>query len=183
MIASTDVTAVLVTRGDCDLPPIFQDLYSVFTNVIEWNSGTGAPDRKVYGRYLGALQARTRWIYVIDDDCVVDHTKVLAEAEPGKVTCNMPADFQAAYKGRIKLVGFGAVFERRLIDFSRYTAKWPMDAIFERECDRVFTYLNDCKVVDIGVVRLPCGWDSSRLWRQKDHGAAFNEIRTRLEGL
>lgn len=179
-----DVTAVLVTRGDQPkaVTRICRSLHGCREVIIRDNSL--GEDLSVYGRYSAALGwVETPLVYIQDDDCIVDAEALVQHYEPGVVTVNMPAEHQEQYPGRIKLVGFGAIFDRSLINFSRYLAKWPADEIFYRECDRVFTFLNKCKVVDVGVRKLPHGNDETRMWREKRHGDDFKEICRRLEAL
>lgn len=220
-----DVTAVLVTRGDCDLSPIRATLTG-FREIVVWdNSGTPAParrlpsdllaavqlrqstdflrqfDLKVFGRYAAATEAYADFlgrpdctaadvaapfaIYVQDDDCKTEPERIVAEFEPGVVTCNMPEAFRPSYTDGIALVGFGAVFDVRLIaePFNRYLTTWPRDALFLVECDRIFTKLNKLRFVDVPVERFPESWNPGKLWRRVNHAADLEEVRRRLEEL
>lgn len=76
MIAGEKVTAVVVTRGDHDLSPIFDSFVEAGFEegeVLVWNNSLeGLRDNKVYGRYTAAeLVKPESLVYVQDDDLVM----------------------------------------------------------------------------------------------------------------
>jgi hypothetical protein len=81
------------------------------------------------------------------------------------------------YRGRITLVGFGAIFDSSLI---QVLDGWEQDEFFLREADRVFTALNPHVTVFPEIQILPCASAENRLWRQADHIARFMEIEKRI---
>src|SRR5262249_8187237 len=83
------------------------------------------------------------------------------------------------------LLGFGSAFEPSLAvsAFSRYLSRWPMDELFLRECDRVFTALNKIKLVDAEFEHLPWADDGSRMLWDEAHEAALHEIAKRIREL
>lgn len=125
-----NVSAIIVTRGDVDMGPIFDSLWETgFRNIIVWdNSGerstidpylhfVGGEDLAVYGRYAAIKYARHDLIYVQDDDCVVSDPKAIVDAwldHPWDdfVVCNMPQEFRHSFYEEHALVGFGACFHR-----------------------------------------------------------------------
>lgn len=130
MIDPSEVTAIIVTRGDVDLTPILADLAPVgFHEILVWdNSGKleipvdvpgpwrivkAAADIAVYGRYLAIEETASDVIYVQDDDCLCPAATLLEWYEPGKLVANMPESRWADYPDSC-LVGWGAVFDRGL---------------------------------------------------------------------
>jgi hypothetical protein len=182
MIDPKQVSGVIVTKGDADLTPILERLKClgeviVYDNSIEL-------DRKVSGRYVGISRAKHDFAYVQDDDCLIDVERLCAEYKPGELLCNMLPSHQPFYKSLdMALVGWGALFPRYLTDFSEYLAKWPADELFHRECDRVFTWLNKFRVIDIGVQHLPHALGRDRMGTEPRHGDDLREIQRRLKAL
>lgn len=186
MIHPSSVSAVIVTKGGQDLSPILERL-KAFAHVTVWDNSAG-PDSKVLGRYLGASTSfiYSDYVYVQDDDCLVDAEKLCAEYQPGELLCNvLPSHAKFYAEIGMSLVGWGAIFPIMMIDWSRYLAKWPADELFQRECDRVFTLLNydKIRVVDIGVEHLPHAHAADRMGREGRHGRDLEEIKRRLAAI
>jgi len=186
MIGGKKVTAVIVTKGDVDLDPLMDSL-AIFEGVLVWNNSRNS-NRKVFGRYLLAQVAKSDTIYVQDDDCLINAGRLCYEYQPGELLCNVKPeharDYQRQYPG-IALVGWGAIFPKSMIDFSPYLAKFPEDDLFDRECDRVFTWLNRAKtrIVDFGVEDLKHALGKDRMGTEARHGADLVTIRARLISL
>ncbi|HXI88460.1 MAG TPA: hypothetical protein VNH18_14710 [Bryobacteraceae bacterium] len=184
MIDPSEVSAVIVTKGDNEstLARIRESL-SMFAEVLVWDNSQSI-NRKVYGRYVAALNAFSEYIYTQDDDCLVDARKLFGMYQPGELLCNMLPSHQPFYAatGGISLVGWGAIFPKALIDFSAYLANYPEDELFDRECDRIFTWLNRSRtrIVDIGVGHLPHAHGADRMGMESRHGNDLAEIRHRL---
>lgn len=176
-------SAVLVTRGDVPLSGIFDTWFrldiAIWDNSQQINMG-------VFGRWIEAAQQRTDLVYVQDDDCVTDPEQIIAAWEPGKVVCNMPLEYRPNYTGLDKLVGFGCVFERALVKptFERYFKYYvDCDALFRRECDRIFTGLvsEHIKLVDVPMRHLPWASAPDRLWKQPEHAHNTHLARERVK--
>ena len=182
------VTAVIVTRGDCDLTAIKESLKCFKETWVYDNSKQ--PDRGVWGRYayVNHLDPNTVF-YTQDDDCLVENpAEICLYYEPGTVTCNMPPEYRSNYADGmgIALVGFGAIFDSRLARaaFEQYNASsQPLDDLFRRECDRVFTALNQTKLVDLPFDHLPNAHGMDRLYRHVDHLSSLEEIRRRIKSV
>lgn len=175
------IAAVLVTRGGYDISEVEESL-SGFGELTVWDNSK-MEKFAVYGRFAGAMRSTADVVYVQDDDCIVDSEAVCASYEPGAVVCNWNARHreinEPLYRGGIAPVGWGAVFDRRLLDvFDDYLAAWPFDELFRRECDRVFTALNLVKLIDVPVRNLPRA--ESGMWREKRHLGDFEAIRGRI---
>ena len=101
-----NVSAVIVTRGNVDLAPIWESLPAEWEK-IEWNNGRGrvrrwpgivdemrgfweedVVDLSVYGRYAAIAYASHEVIYVQDDDCIVSDPQAIVDAwEDARAKC------------------------------------------------------------------------------------------------
>ena len=190
MIDPRQVTAVIVTKGGVDLGD--QSNPGLFGEALIWDNSqcvaSGNSDVKVYGRYLAALEASNEYVYVQDDDCVIDVQRLCAEYQPGELLCNVKPHHHEVYSRQypgMTLVGWGAISPKSMIDFSPYLDRYPEDELFLRECDRVFTWLNreKTRVVDFGVQDLPHAFGIDRMGYEVRHGNDLMEIRRRLATL
>ena len=178
----SDISAIIVTKGDHDLTPILQSL--PFDDVVVWDNSKEA-DQKVYGRFLAIPRANNNWIYVQDDDCIVPAREIAARFIEGRkeILCNVQKSHSDYYR-RIgcTLVGWGAIFPREMdqMAFGRYLAQFSLDELFLRECDRVFTALNRFREVDLGVQHLPHALGNDRMGTEGCHGNDLREILRRI---
>jgi hypothetical protein len=189
-ITPSDITAVLVTRGDIDLTPVLESLYTFhpvcefgFYDVLVYDNSLNL-DYKVFSRYLAAQLAHTEYIYVQDDDCIIDLAHYpWDQAGPSHVLCNMPQGHRKNYTGAVQLVGFGAVFSKALVKptFEKYFRHFPQDGVLHAECDRFFTSQNKTVLVDVEVQHMPYATDASRMYRQADHTHRRTIIERRIE--
>jgi hypothetical protein len=182
VIDPAQVSGIIVTKGDADLAPILDRLRGL-GEVIVWDNSREV-NLRVFGRYVAMQQARFATVYCQDDDCLIDVEQLCQEYQPGELLCNMLPSHQAFYRSRdMALVGWGALFPRAIVDFRAYLAKWPADELFHRECDRVFTWLNKFRVVDLGVEHLPRARSRDRMATEARHSADLWEIQRRLARL
>lgn len=174
----SQVSAVIVTRGDVDLKPILDSL--PFKDIIVYDNSK-EQDYKVYGRYFAMREAHHSVIYTQDDDCITDPLAIIANYQTGIVTANVPPDRRAFYGDGVTLIGWGSVFDRNsTLVFERYWERWPMDELFLRECDRVFTGLNRCRNIDVPFQHLPHAHGSDRMGTERNHLKDLTEIRRRI---
>lgn len=148
----------------------------------------------LYGRYLAAAAAAYDLVYTQDDDCVtcpgylvekyLDYAERLhGVGKPWRniVLCNMPQRKRAEYRGKDQLVGWGSVFHKEALQvFETYFRYFPKDELFQREADRVFTWLNRTYLVDEQIEHLPEAFGKDRLGAQAVHLARLASIRERL---
>jgi hypothetical protein len=178
----TDISAVVVTRGDVDLSPILASL--PFDDIVVWDNSK-RENLTVYGRYAAIAEARNDVIYVQDDDCLVPGIAELARRyEDGKIVANMPESHWAAYPDSA-LLGFGALFHRDLPDqaFERYAKTFSIDDdLFRRTCDVVFSVLTPCVIADLGLKQFDYTSAPSRMYRQEsfrdERGVVTERART-----
>lgn len=167
-----NVSACLISRSPID-PQIMRSLEG-FGEIIVGDGTHG-----VYGRFEAIAQAKFDIVYTQDDDCVVDVPLLLNEWD-GHFVSNMRPNRAAEYSRNMTLIGWGAVFQKNLISvLSTYANKWGQDALFVRECDRVFTGLNTHKTVFIEVENLPNAYEG-RLGNDPQHWTYLAQIKQRV---
>jgi hypothetical protein len=181
-----------VTGGGVDMRLILDSFhegchmgnYSFSSDV--WDNTTRF-NLKVFGRYAKLYPGEGfsyHKIYTQDDDCILNPASIaqlIAEYEPGTVTCNLPAHRRPEYTDGVALVGWGAIFDRTLTSvFNLYLKHFPLDDLFLTECDRVFTGLNRVKLIDVPFTHLPHATDHSRMCNRPDHWSRLAEIRRRI---
>ena len=168
------ISAVIPTRGDVDVQPIVDHLKSYSQIDDVWIFKGDTP----FNRYIGArtLSAHPT-IFTQDDDCITDIGPLIEAYECGVIVNAMTPEHAAQYPGRQTLLGFGAMFDRSLIDV---LDGWEHDALFMRESDRVFATLNPHKSVFPKIKILPHVFADNRLYRQSDHIPARDAINQRI---
>jgi hypothetical protein len=187
----TDVTAIIVTRGDVDLLPIMETIPDAW-EVLVWDNGLGVlrtfenekwgiradglPDLSVYGRYRAIRYAAHPIIYVQDDDCVVSEPEQIAwESDSGgsaygQLVCNMPHLFRGGEREEAVLVGFGAAFHRDLpaAAFERFGRGGIAPSVFKDQCDLVFTTLTPVLKTHVPIEVLDYAFAEDRMYRKPD---------------
>lgn len=159
MIDASQVSAVIVTRGDVDLRPILATL--PYDEVIVWDNSRKPWDARCFGRYLAIAEAAHDVIYHQDDDILFTaHEALLAAYEPGRITANMPSPWweRTGYdKIDCQLVGAGSLSPRDLhhAPFDAYLADWPLDELFLTYADQVYGILAPGERYDFGYEILP----------------------------
>lgn len=161
MIRASQVSAVLVTRGDIDLSPIVETL--PFSDVVVWNNAE-REDLQCYGRFAGIEEACNDHIYVQDDDLIVPVEALLSMYDGDGIVANKPPDEEWRF------IGGGAFFPRSLPDFTSYTDRFGFDDDFCRVADVVFAYGHPYRSVWVGYVEhLPWHDADNRMYRQPNH--------------
>jgi hypothetical protein len=190
--------AVIVTRGDVDLKPILESL--PFESIVVWDNSKRKADRKVYGRYEAIFETSSEFIYTQDDDCILPEESIMqlcALSNTDHVVCNVTPAHRASYEPiRIGLVGWGAVFHRGAPSaaFRRYlspehapghlgtlcSGKWPMDDVFLRECDRIFTGLTSIQWAELPFQHMPYAGTRDRMFYDPTHQEDMATVRQRI---
>ena len=138
------VTAVLITwKRQHNLPRIIEEILKVpQINEILIHDNSKGENRACYRRFELAVKAKNETIYTQDDDCV-NHDISELIGEFGNLTCGATKGYIDALdkppylNTNLALLGFGSLFKKAWIDFSKY--KYPHDDLFYREADRIFT--------------------------------------------
>ena len=165
MIDASQVSAVLVTKGDVDLEPILATL--PYEDVVIWNNAEHAVDMKTLGRHLAEAQCKNDVVYHQDDDLLFrNHEALLAEYVPGRITANMPSPWyekvQYAEKRQVMLGG-GSLVDKGLtkIALSRYLERYALDDDLLVYCDCIVGALTPSHRIDVGFEALPqCEWEN-----------------------
>lgn len=166
MISVSEVSAVLVTRGNTDLKPVLDSL--IFADVVIFNNALEPYDMRTYGRVIALASARNPVIWSQDDDIV--HTaenqeRIVSEYQPGVLTgCMWPewsdgARAQGIPDGYDDLVfcGSGSVYDADLPRqaVSRYLERYPYDDFFLLWSDTIIGVLTPNRQLDIRFDALP----------------------------
>jgi hypothetical protein len=184
-LPASEVTAVLVTRGDVNMQPILDALPPEFEVVI-WDNSTRPYDAGVYGRYVAIAEATRPVIFFQDDDCLLapeTFETLLAEYRPGWVVGNAIDDpVRLAKYHDTTLLGWGCAFDRELPAqaFAKYERYFPIDLDFKRGmgAEIVFPMLTPTVTVTCGIEWLDDGGPvlerPNRMWRQPNFYAELD---------
>lgn len=144
MLDASDVTAVLVTRGD--QPEMIREILAslIFDHVIIYDN-TQQLDCKTAGRYM-PLRNPLRWkvptsiAYFQDDDLLLPEASqrsLLDAYKPGVVVANWAHGDDPDGYDDLPLVGAGAILDKNLPwrALRRYLKHYPEDLLFRYEAD------------------------------------------------
>jgi hypothetical protein len=175
-IGPKSICAVIPTRGDVEMDEIVNHLKS-FPEIgaIRIIIGTST-----FNRYLAAMDARQEIIFTQDDDCVTDLLPIIRNYEPGVIVNAMTPDQAKRYKGAQTLIGYGAIFDRALVE-SMMDEKWIHDDLFYSKADRIFTTINPHHTVFPRIRNLPHATAENRLYNEHDHGAKVIAMNQRIK--
>jgi hypothetical protein len=186
LLSPTEVTAVIVTRGDVPLDPVLDSL--VFSNKIVWDNSQEDEDQMTYGRLLGALRAPTEVIYSQDDDIVhspANQMRILASYQPGVLTGCMWKDWsdgarrQGIENGYDDLVfpGSGSISDRTLWQdaHSQYLNQYPEDDFFRMWSDTIIGVISPTVQLPLVFEELDWGNNGNRMAHMQDAVALKTE--------
>lgn len=161
-----NVSAVIVTRGNCDLSPILDSL--IFDDVVIWDNSKSTRDEMTWGRALARFRAKHRVIYSQDDDIVhseENQRAIVAAYEPGVLTGCMWKEWsdgaraQGIPDGYDDLVfpGSGSVYDRGLplLAAAVYCNYYEFDDWFRLWCDTIVGVMTPNKQLNIRFEALP----------------------------
>jgi hypothetical protein len=177
VVTPSDVSAVIVTRGDVDITTILNSL--PFDDVIVWNNGE-REDLSCYGRFAGIQKAKNDLIYVQDDDILVPIPALLKAFDPATdaVFANKPP------LEEWRFLGIGALFHRSLADcFTEYTDLYGADPDFNRVADVVFAYQHPYRSEWFGYCEFEWSRADNRMYKQGDHYLVRERARDRTLAL
>jgi len=173
----SDVTAIVVTRGDIDINPVVRSLCD-FDEVIVWDNSQ-REDLSCYGRFAAIAEARNELIYVQDDDILVP-ANYLVKCWEGKreILANKKPEEEWRF------LGIGAIFPRDFTSvFQNYTDRFGGGADFHRVSDVVFAYQHPYRSVWIGYGELEWSRAANRMYHQPDHYDVRITARDRVMAL
>lgn len=179
MIPPSEVSAVLVTRGDFPLAKIYDSIREAgITDMAVWNNAARSRDLSCYGRYEAAREARNDWVYLQDDDLVAPVSKILEHVDPERDRYTIVANNRPDEEW--PLIGLGAVFHRDLLDcFTDYLAVHDFDPGFCRIADVVFGYRNAYRRVWVGYENLAWQCAPNSMYLQPGHMQVREDARAR----
>jgi len=183
MIDPSEVSAVLVTRGNVPMDQILESIAEAgITDVVLWNNAE-RPNLSCYGRYAGIVEAKNGFIFHQDDDLLVPIPELLnqynSREDRHAIVCNNRSDEEW------RLTAMGALFHRDLADcFDPYLAAFGFTHDFCRVSDVVFAYQHPYRRVVLGYEDLP--WHSlegSSMYLEEGHYAVRERARERVLAL
>ena len=116
---------------------------------------------QVYTRFEGIVRASNDIIYTQDDDCIIGNIKELISLyEKDTIIANADNASINKYKDtKICLIGYGAIFNKSLIGkMEDFRVKLGDDDLFNREADRIFTWLNKKKTILGNIKNFPSAY-------------------------
>lgn len=171
-------SAVLITK-EKEYPKEVLDSLPPFDELI---IETECPS--VLRRYELAAKAKNDVIYVQDDDCIVDVIKLFGQYN-GQITHAITPNHYSFYRDTgITLIGWGAFFPKKMINFDKYIDKYGINPLFLSQADRVFTYLNqpfNSIITDIN--HLPSATLGDRMSTTEGHWDNLVRIKKQLHDL
>ncbi len=194
MLSPSDVTAVLVTRGDIDLTPVLESL--IFPEVIVWDNSIEHHDEKTYGRVAATLRATNSILYSQDDDII--HTpenqmQILAAYQPGVLVGCMWEEWSTGAKTQgieggyddLVFAGAGSVYDYDIpwMACAQYLDQYPRDDFFLLWADTIIGVIADTKQLDIRFEILPCAEDENRMCNLPDGIELKTEAIRRARGV
>lgn len=175
----SEVSAVIVTRGNVDLTEIIESL--IFGEVIVWDNSLEPRDEMTYGRALAIERAKHRVIYSQDDDILhtpEDQYRILEAYEPGMLTGCMWPEWSAGAKAQgipdgyddLAFAGSGSIYDYDVPAkaAARYLAHLPLDDFFRLWCDCIVGVLAPNQNLPIMFVELAVADDPYRMCKQPD---------------
>jgi hypothetical protein len=185
VLSPSDISAVIVTKGDVDLTPVLDSL--IFDDVRIWDNSV-QHDLMTHGRVVAAMLARHPIVYSQDDDII--HTaeaqeRIVDSYDEGILTgCMWPewsvgAKEQGIPYGYDDLVfpGSGSISDVWLWEqcVDEYLAHWPEDDFFLLWSDTIIGIIAPTKQLDIRFEILPCAEDETRMANLPDAVALKTE--------
>jgi hypothetical protein len=167
VLSISDISAVLVTRGDVDLTRIMDSL--PYEEIVIWDNKRRPFDAGAFGRYLAIHETTRPVIYFQDDDCLFrNHDALRSAYVDGDFVANMPEDKNREYP-LLVLPGWGSLVRRdlpwRAIEL--WCSRHPIDEDFIRSgVDIVFPVLMRSRRVDLGYENLDYARAPNRTFRQ-----------------
>lgn len=180
-LSASEVSAVIVTRGNVDLTPVLATL--PYDDVVVWDNSQRPQDMKIYGRYAALRECKHDVVFFQDDDVLFTaHEQLLAEYEPGVIVANMDAPWvEACGYHDMVLLGAGSIADRALFHpaLDKYLTRYPRDPEFLLEADFVVGTMVPGRKVDLGYEPREFTDDPDRLYRQPGQQEAKERTRSR----
>jgi len=184
-LKASDVSAVIVTRGDVSLDPVLDLL--PYDDVVVWNNLERDQDLKILGRYEALKETKNDVVFFVDDDVLFsEHERLLAAYQPGRIVANMDASWvEACGYDDMVMLGAGSVADKNLFwpVLNRYLERWPYDDDFLLEPDFIVGTVVPSTKVDLGYAVREFADADDRLYRQPWQQEAKDRVRSRARML
>lgn len=179
----SDVSAVLVTKGDHDLGEIVESITDAgIEDIVVWDNSKRELDLLCYGRYRAIAEAKHAIIYHQDDDLVAPVGEIIDAYDPDLDRWSIVANNRADEEWR--LTAMGTIFHRDLADcFDTYLELYSFDPDFCRVADVVFAYQWQYRRITLGYRDLPWQTAPDRMHLQADHYTVRERARARTLSL
>lgn len=184
MIDPSEVSAVLVTRGDIDMHRIGESLEAAgIDDIVIWNNADRDRDIACYGRYIAIAEARNEFIFHQDDDLISPVGEILRRYDPFRDRHALVSNNRIDEEW--PLTAIGTVFHRDLADdcFDTYLDLYGEDTDFYRVCDVVFAYQHPYRRLVLGYEDLPWQTAPNSMYLQPGHMQARERARARTFAL
>lgn len=169
------ISCVLLTK-DAEYPKQILDEIAKYP-FGEVLIGTNSPSP--YFKHELFKRAKFDLIYYQDDDCIAPIKQLVEQSKPNMINVAMkPGHIESHKDSRATMgLGWGAIFPKSILSsLQKYTDKYGFDEVYQRETERILTYLNfPQNRLALPIEDLPSAWDENRLWRQPQHNE-FKEI-------
>lgn len=172
MLDPTDVTVVLITRGD--QPEMMERIHASlldYGDVLVWDNSV-RDNRRIYSRFLAMAESGAEVCYSQDDDCIVprETQRALLDAyEPGVITSNYGHGENDGGYGDLPLPCGGALYpveeSWQAINAYRADFEWGRDE--DAYCDFLVGVLTPFKQLHLPFeINMPVAQHPSRLCNQ-----------------
>ena len=140
-----------------------------------------------YRKYELFAKAKYDVLAYSDDDAICPWKELAELSNPDIINLAIKQGHFDQYKNmRMTMgLGWGAIFPKQILaSLSKYTQIYGFDAIFQRETERILTYLNfPQNRFILPIADLPSAYAEDRLWRQPQHYDNIKIVEERCKGL
>jgi hypothetical protein len=140
-----------------------------------------------YRKHELFAKAKYPTIYYQDDDAICPIQSLVELSEDNIINLAIKESHFEAHKNNRSTMGlgWGAVFPKSLLlTLQKYVKIYGEDEVYQRETERIFTYLNfPQNRLILPIQDLPSAWAEDRLWRQPDHNRFKQIAEERCHGL
>ena len=176
-IDPSQVSAVLVTRGNVDMQPIVDSL--IFDDVVVWDNSVEPQDQMTYGRCLAIARAKHPIIYSQDDDLIhsaENQLAILDHYQPGVMVGCMWDEWSAGARAQgiwhgyddLVFAGSGSVYDSTIPSraAARYLECFPLDDFFRLWADTIIGIIANTHQIDVRFEILPSASADYRMCNQ-----------------
>lgn len=169
MIDLSKVSCCLITKDKTYPQIIMVDILQHGFGEILILTNSDSPFRK----HELFAKAKYDLIYYQDDDAICPIQELVRLSEPDKINLAIKeGHYNAHINNRATMgLGWGSIFPKTVLnDLKKYTEIYGEDDVFQRETERILTYLNyPQNRFILNIIDLSSAYAEDRLWRQPQH--------------